>query len=86
VGEDFTITAPPGTSLSDRFRIERFANWQASYPNFVYQINQRSLKRAADQGISTERITEFLQQHTRGIPPKVGAALARFGSSEKVRT
>jgi hypothetical protein len=86
VGDDFTITAPMGTSLSDRFRIERFANWQASYPDFVYQINQRSLKRAADQGISTERITEFLQQHTRGIPQRVAAALARFGSSEKVRT
>ena len=86
VNEDFTITAPLGTSLSDRFRIERFANWQASYPDFVYQINQRSLKRAADQGINTDRISEFLQQHTRGIPPKVAAALARFGSSEKVRT
>jgi hypothetical protein len=86
VGEDFTITVPLGTSLSDRFRIERFANWQASYPDFVYQINQRSLKRAADQGINTDRITEFLQQHARAIPPKVAAALARFGSSEKVRT
>lgn len=86
VAEDFSIAAPVGTALSDRFRIERFANWQASYPNFVYQINQRSLKRAAEQGISTERITEFLQQHTRTIPPKVAAALARFGTSEKVRT
>jgi hypothetical protein len=86
VNEDFTITASLGTSLGDRFRIERFANWQASYPHFVYQINQRSLKRAAEQGINTDRITEFLQQHTRAIPPKVAAALARFGSSEKVRT
>ncbi len=86
VGEDFTLTIPIGTSLSDRFRVERFANWQSSYPDFVYQINQRSLKRAADQGIGTERISEFLQQHSRGIPPKVASALARFGASEKVRT
>ena len=74
-----------GTPISDRFRVERFAAWQASVPDYVYQINQRSLKRAAEQGISTARITEFLQSRTRNVPPKVAAALARFGSSESAR-
>lgn len=86
VNEDFTVTAPVGTPISDRFRVERFAAWQASVPDYVYQINQRSLKRAAEQGISTARITEFLQTRTRSVPPKVAAALARFGSGESARS
>ena len=85
VNDDFTITVPLGTPLGERFRVERFANWQASDPQFVYQINQRSLKRAREQGITTERISEFLNQHARSVPPKVVAALSRFSTAEKVR-
>jgi hypothetical protein len=80
VGDDFTITLAPGVSLTDRFRVERFAQWQASYPNHRYQINQRSLKRAADAGISPQQIIDFLKAHTSQIPPKVSGALARYGA------
>ena len=83
VEEDFTVHVPYGVPLTDRFRVERFAAWQASYPDYVYQINQRSLKRAADEGIATDKIVEFLRGHTKSIPPKVIAALERF-SPEKV--
>ncbi|MEZ4673746.1 MAG: hypothetical protein R2932_05810 [Caldilineaceae bacterium] len=55
VGEDFTITLAPGAALADRFRVERFAQWQASYPNFVYQINQRSLKARSPKGSQHHR-------------------------------
>jgi len=85
VGENFTLTLAPGAPLADRFRIERFAQWQASYPNYVYQINQRSLKRATDEGISAQQILTFLREHSPQIPPKVVNALERIGQSERVR-
>lgn len=81
VGEDFSVQVPFGTPIGDRFRVERFAHWQSSYPHFVYQINQRSLQRAVAEGIAPRRILEFLQQRARNIPPKVQAALLRVGES-----
>ena len=53
VEEDFTVELSAGTPLMDRFRVERFSSWQASYPHFLYQINRRSLNRAADEGVPT---------------------------------
>ena len=38
VEEDFTVTLAPSVALADRFRIERFAQWQQSYPRYTYQI------------------------------------------------
>ncbi len=78
VGEDFRITVPLGTPLLDRFRVERFANWEASYPQFVYQITQRSLKRAAAEGIHTGQILQFLRSRSRTLPERVVHALERF--------
>ena len=80
VGEDFTITLPNGMSLLDRFRVERFAQWRASYPHFVYQISQRSLKRATDEGINPQQVLKFLRQHCPQLPTKVAAALERFAT------
>jgi hypothetical protein len=78
IGEDFTITLAPGASLADRFRVERFAQWQASYPQFVFQINQRSLKRAADGGITPQQVIDFLKSHTAQVPDRVISALQRY--------
>ncbi|OUC08187.1 hypothetical protein RY27_10465 [Litorilinea aerophila] len=78
VGEDFRITLPLRTPLLDRFRVERFANWEASYPQFVYQITQRSLKRAAAEGIHTGQILQFLRSRSRTLPERVVQALERF--------
>ena len=77
IDDSFRITMPHGTSLAVRFRIERFASWEASYPQYVYQINQRSLQRAQAGGISRPQILKFLERHCRSVPEKVGAALAR---------
>jgi len=82
IGEDFTLRLAPGSSLADRFRIERFAQWQASYPDYVYQINQRSLKRAADDGINAQQILSFLQKHTSQVPDKIKTALTRFAGAK----
>ena len=80
VAEDFTVTVTPDTPLFDRFRVERFAEWQSSYPNYVYRITQRTLKRAAESGLNMSQVVGFLQTRARGAPPRVIAALERFGS------
>jgi hypothetical protein len=81
VGEDFTVSLTLDASLAERFRVERFAQWQASYPKYVYQINQRSLKRAAEEGITGDRILAFLQPRTRKLPEKVASALQRHATA-----
>jgi hypothetical protein len=84
VAEDFTVTVAPDVPLADRFRVERFAEWQASYPNYVYRITQRTLKRAADTGISAGQIADFLKTRGRQTPQRVIAALERFAATDKV--
>jgi len=78
VKDDFTISLGLDAPLDERFRIERFTQWQSSYPKYVYQINRRSLQRAADEGISAQRILGVLKQRTRELPPKVAGALGRI--------
>jgi len=85
VAENFTVTLDPGVSLADRFRVERFAQWQQSYPAFVYQITQRSLKRATERGLSGARIARFLRERCRTPSPRVIAAIDRFEATEQVR-
>lgn len=84
VSEDFLVTLQPGVSLDDRFRVERFAQWQQSYPAFVYQITQRSLKRAAEGGVSGARIADFLRQRSRNSSLRVLAAIERFNTTEPI--
>ena len=79
VEEDFTVELSAGTPLMDRFRVERFSSWQASYPHFLYQINRRSLNRAADEGVQPDRILAFLNSRAREVPQRVVAGLNRFG-------
>ncbi len=74
---DFTLALSLNESLSERFRVERFAQWQKSYPRYEYQINQRSLKRAADEGISPDRILTFLRRRSHRVPENVVSALTR---------
>lgn len=82
VEDDFSIIVPHGTSLAIRFRIERFAQWQSSYPHFAYQITQRSLARAADAGIGPQQIRGYLNRHCHIVSAKVDAALERLASPE----
>ena len=83
VQDDFTITLPVNSPLDDRFRIERFAQWQSSYPEYRYQITQRSLKRATETSVSASQIIEFLSNRQRQLPEKVKSALLRFGEREQ---
>lgn len=84
VAEDFSVTVAADVALTDRFRVERFAEWQASYPNYIYRITQRTLQRAASGGITAARIADFLRTRDRQAPPRVLAALEKF-SGERVR-
>lgn len=81
VGDDFTIRLDVSTALAERFRVERFANWTSSYPHYVYQMNQRSLKRAQEEGIPADRILAFLQQRARAVPDNVASALTKMAAS-----
>lgn len=85
VAEDFTVTVPQATPLADRFRVERFAEWQRSYPDYVYRITQRTLRRATDDGISVAQIRQFLAGQDRQAPPRVLAALERFAAGDNVQ-
>jgi hypothetical protein len=82
VAADFTVTAPYGTPLSDRFRVERFANWRSSEMAYVYQISQRSLQRAQEEGIGAGRVLAFLREKTRAMPQNVEKALVRYSENE----
>jgi hypothetical protein len=86
VNADFTVTVPYGTPLIDRLRIERFAAWQTSYPDYRYAINQRSLKAASEAGVGPDKVLAYLRSQAKEIPSKVEAALARFGAAEVVRS
>lgn len=55
VQDDFTIVLPIHSPIDDCFRIERFAQWQSSYPDYRYQITQRSLKRATEGNVTADR-------------------------------
>ncbi len=81
IAEDFTVTLASGVSLADRFRVERFAQWQQSSPLFVYRITQRSLKRASERGISGARIADFLRKRAPATPARVLTALERFAGN-----
>lgn len=82
VGEDFTVRMDVTAPLAERFRVERFAAWQQSYPRYIYQINKRSLQRAQDEGIPPERILDFLRQRARKVPDNVVTALTRLAKSQ----
>ena len=79
VQHDFRVLVPYGTPCLDRFRLARFAVWEASRPAFCYRITQRSLKRALEQGISTARILAFLRRASGGdLPPNIVRALTTW--------
>jgi hypothetical protein len=83
VRPDFTVLAPAGVALLDRFRVARFttwleATWEAGRPTFLYRISQSGLRRAAQQGIDAGRVLDFLQARAAvPLPANVVKALER---------
>jgi hypothetical protein len=81
VRPDYRVLAPHGTRCLDRFRLSRFADWEASTPAFTYRITRRALQRARREGIDARRISGFLRRasHNR-LPPNVARSLAHWES------
>lgn len=82
VQPDFTVLAPAGASLLDRFRVARFTTWQGAawdggQPTFIYRISQTGLGRAAQQGVDAGRVLAFLQARAASLPANVAKALQR---------
>jgi hypothetical protein len=87
VQPDFTVIAPAGGSLYDRFQLERVATWQSSgeppvlspVEVYVYCLTQHSLTRGVRQGIKIEMILAFLKRVSGGkVPRNVVSALRNW--------
>ena len=79
VQPDFTILAPVGGSLYDRFQLERVAAWQSCGESYVYRITQNSLARGLRQGIKIEMVLAFLKRVSGGqVPRNVVSALRNW--------
>jgi hypothetical protein len=84
----FIVLAPAGAALLDRFRAARFTTWlettwSEGQPTFVYRITQTGLQRAAQQGIDSGRVLDFLRDRTaEPLPANVARALERRAASE----
>jgi len=79
VQPDFTIVAPAGGSLYDRFQLERVAAWQSSGDSYVYRLTRHSLARGLRQGIEIEMVLAFLKRASGGkVPRSVVAALRNW--------
>ncbi len=84
VQPDFTVLAPAGAALLDRFRLARFTTslgttWEEGQPIFAYRISQTGLQRAARQSIDSVRVLAFLQERAAApLPANVVRALERW--------
>ena len=69
VSANFRIRFPHTVHPFDHFRVARFADWEASRPEYVYRITEASLARARTQGLSRRQILEFLRKAGGGKVP-----------------
>ena len=82
VADNFMLTLPAGYPLLDRFRVARFAapmETATPTPPWRYQIRQTSLAKAQQQGLTIERILDYLRAATGdALPANVQRALAQL--------
>ena len=75
---DFSLEVPVAMDLHARFRVERFANWVRTDEAYRYQINQRSLDRAFDAGLTAAQIVEALRTMTNDLPGTIANGIHRY--------
>ena len=80
---DFSVEVPVAMDLHTRFRVERFANWVSTDQMFLYQINQRSLNRAFEAGLSAAQIAEALRAMTNDLPRNIATGIQRYEQHSK---
>lgn len=89
VGDDFMVTAPLLTPLSDRFRLARFTDqvaagqWEQRRDTLVpgptrHRITRASLARGREAGVKPEDAVSFLRRAAGRLPAKVAAAIERY--------
>jgi len=82
VDDEFNILLALGSPLSERYRVERFALWQASYPQYMYKITNESLTKAASAQINAHQVLDFLKKRTRQVPQHVATLLTDMGNGD----
>lgn len=79
VRPDATIEVPSTVSRYGRFQVARVADWLRAGEPYVYRLSPGSLVRAQAQGISVERLVDFLGRQMQGpLPISVRDALRRW--------
>lgn len=81
LGTDGVIQVPAALSPYNRFRVARVTKWLGlDGDTYLYRLTPTSLRRAARQGVSLERLLEFLREAAdeHGLPPLLLAALQRW--------
>jgi hypothetical protein len=74
----FRVAVPPARRY-ERFQLARVADWLQSGSPFLYRLTPSSLERARRQGISVNRVLEFLSDLIEApVPRPVEAALTRW--------
>jgi hypothetical protein len=76
---DGLITVPTANRFQ-RFQLARVADWVSTGEDaFTYRLTPRSMARAQEQGITPQRVVEFLEQNTgKPLPPSVLKAINRW--------
>ena len=82
---DYTVEIPADAPLLDRFRVSRFTTWLPAEREpslrFRYRISQTGLQHAARQGITAQRVLEYLRERAGAeLPENVAAALVGWQS------
>jgi hypothetical protein len=68
----------------ERFQLARVADFRShDQQQYLYEITKKSIARAKEQGISAERVIEFLQKNAPGsITPALRLAIQRASDKE----
>ena len=81
VGADATVLVPYNADRYQRFQVARISDAAPYQPGkpYLYHFTPESLAQAQEQGISAERLLQFLQKvSTRPLPPSTKRAIERW--------
>jgi hypothetical protein len=81
VQPDAIILAPANANRYHRFQVGRISEMLPAQPGkpYQYRLTPTSLARAQKQGISAERIVQFLEEVAGGLPASIKRAIVRWG-------
>ncbi len=81
VQPDAIILAPTNANRYHRFQVGRISEMLPAQPGkpYQYRLTPTSLARAQKQGISPERIVQFLEDVAGGLPASIKRGIVRWG-------